>query len=1690
MAKANQRAGWRKSNKRVVAATTTEFGHRGRESRKLLFRVSMLSTLGVLLLALLVYMLRRSPDRDVPMIVSVVSQSGARANNSALFTAPNPFALEDVEMLWAWFGGGVNDPSENVVVVGNPNDASGVMGHETNRLITAITKPLANVQPGGPGGDMIAIYLSAHGFVDKGTPYLAVGDSRADSEDTWIRFQDLFDEIVRTLDERGNASKDVKTVIFIDAARVGPQWDWGQFSESFSEACQRVTSNTSDRIAVVLSASPGQRSWWDPRNGHGLFTKALVEALTGKGDLDQDQMVTVGEIAEYLKRQVNEDAKATWDATQTPMIVGQQAADWKFISQPGPQPAPSLPIVDHAQLRSEFAEVDKLWQRHNRLTRMTHPPLAFNPLGWATLEKKLARLDALLLSGKGYRDRFATIRSGCESDLAQFELGPDTMPDTSSLPELALRDYFRGAGHELVDLNEDERAAFREMVGNWRKKPDVAAAVQVPMNEAQAIRFLLSWIEEKKYDADSLGLASELLERANLVTGTQPAALIESQLTRLCSAPDLAHLEPQTVATLFDSQNVSRQTLCSDDLRASFWIRKRFHDLQQQRLACVDRMLSRNGGEQGIGRSRWREVGGGFESLAQSASEISQAYKLRDQMLHSIPRIAETLMSDMEAFDYQEQFPDSQTRAIVGRAIDSLGALVSSLQLPQDDDNQPIAAREPQIQAARLQTQKAFDALTDRIIDRLNLATKEKAGDAKGLRQNFALLAGSGTDRAELRQRVHTRLCDLIADVSAGVGTVKSNQPGREATETATATLDLMAIGRKHVWDHWLSVTGDPALLDATPPPTDGDAPAPNLVELFQATGVNFRKQVAQLAGGRLGERTMADDVIQDPVQRSEEKASLETTRRKIEGWDTYLRARTILFTYAPPEVEKIGKGRFAIDQQLFLFDHASRTMDEFWCGAREGDQPFFVDAANRLLQSRNQNPLFPTIKLNLDGVDLSARLASSAAAAVAKQSLQPQPAEDFRVGTLLKFVLGKEVRFVLDRPASIPVGYASIWSRLGDQSKTVLLEPPAGASSEPSGAAAIAVPMSVPADTAADEAAIVTGVFFRGMRRTGRIAFKTLTGGTRMVFRLPNYAEPAARVVRRQKEPERLLLVMDCSRSMGIGTNAGLPRLEVAKTAVTGFLNGLTPDVEVGLIVFGDQFGFKETVINPLTGKPSRDGKPKIWPVEVNGQYKFRVEQLVQGRVIDAGHVAGNEEIASNPNFDVRVAAPIKALDARQVRDLRNKISNLGAIGTTPTYRAIVEAYKQLERRRGHIIVLTDGLPATVHTEGTNVDDLSDQAQALYAKNKKTIKLTFVRYLINAKKLESEFRGAKFLDAADGKALLRHLQNIRSKPEVYWQRNREEASIKADFDSIVSISQWPPTGVATPSGHPVLPAESFSIRAILPDDSESVDESTDVRVEGGEQFELILADKQLSHQPFNFQFSPFSKIATELSDSSRFQVRAGAMSRRVDRQLTIQLAIESASGDQGNGKFTPRPSDIWVELTGIDSRAASGGRQETYSFSLPEFLERQPIPILLCRIDDFDARYDQVAVKAWLRFGDQRLAGTPIPMDRPNLITLDDLPGVSFRTQRELNSGGGIRVTVTEQYTDEREPNSIRVLPSPLPDEASTVVYQDKRVVTRTFDFGNAEVSVSLSAIAAGEIQKQSTLAAKGAVPIDFDSR
>ena len=58
------------------------------------------------------------------------------------------------------------------------------------------------------------------------------------------------------------------------------------------------------------------------------------------------------------------------------------------------------------------------------------------------------------------------------------------------------------------------------------------------------------------------------------------------------------------------------------------------------------------------------------------------------------------------------------------------------------------------------------------------------------------------------------------------------------------------------------------------------------------------------------------------------------------------------------------------------------------------------------------------------------------------------------------------------------------------------------------------------------------------------------------------------------------------------------------------------------------------------------------------------------------------------------------------------------------------------------------------------------------------------------------------------------------------------------------------------------------------------------------------------------------------------------------------------------------------------------------------------------------------------------------------------------------------------------------------MPDEASVVTYPEKRVVVRTFDFSDADATVSLSAVPMDDIQSASTLSAAGTINLDVDSR
>lgn len=569
--------------------------------------------------------------------------------------------------------------------------------------------------------------------------------------------------------------------------------------------------------------------------------------------------------------------------------------------------------------------------------------------------------------------------------------------------------------------------------------------------------------------------------------------------------------------------------------------------------------------------------------------------------------------------------------------------------------------------------------------------------------------------------------------------------------------------------------------------------------------------------------------------------------------------------------------------------------------------------------------------------------------------------------------------------------------------------------------------------------------------------------------------------VTREDPEPERLLLVIDCSYSMVLFPRGNVEkRLEAAVRAVKGFLNNLQGDVEVGLIVFGDRFGFEQEENGDLVARTGADGQYTALHVLRRDGRDFK----------DAGWLKGNEpptETSTNPNNDVRVAVSLAKLTAAHRTALNRELDQLWGVGTTPTYRAIVEAYEQLGDRGGHIIVLTDGNPTVPHL-GSGFDDRQKAAMELAKRRRQPIQLTIVHYQVDEPKLVTEYKSvAKMLEAADAQTLQEHLDAQRPKPLIVWERNRQEVSARGDFRKTLRIQKWPPVGTSAITGHLVTPAEEHSVRVSIAEPRRELDENADVKVSGGEAFELVLSGDSLYHRPFPFEGKGYRVLSRSGDNASDYQVLARIKRTRNNQRLTTEIAIEHVRGDQPSGRFTPRPSDVWVELVGMENATGTASAGDTYTFGIPEFESARSIPVLLSHIDNLPKVHTRLAVNAWLRFGDEPLEGTPLSFDGKGTFVTEDLPGVSFKRELSTNASGGLKLTLTERYDGKQQPGTIRVLSTPSPDDASVEVYPEQRIVIRHFNYDIRETTPQLTACDAAEIKRRSTLQVQGTIPITF---
>ena len=208
---------------------------------------------------------------------------------------------------------------------------AGVVTNSANksRILRAIFS--ARVKPKS-SEDLLLVSFSSHGFEDPqtGVPYVLPQDGLLTS---------LSETAVSLIHIEAELDKSVaqKRLLLIDACRENTRTDGkniggaGQMTKRFVDALAAA----SGRLALA-SCDKGQLSYENDRLGHGVFTAKLLEALRGKAGESGQEFLTLGQVANYVSREVRE-----WVRLNKPGVPEDQLQNPWFK---GPESARAIPL--------------------------------------------------------------------------------------------------------------------------------------------------------------------------------------------------------------------------------------------------------------------------------------------------------------------------------------------------------------------------------------------------------------------------------------------------------------------------------------------------------------------------------------------------------------------------------------------------------------------------------------------------------------------------------------------------------------------------------------------------------------------------------------------------------------------------------------------------------------------------------------------------------------------------------------------------------------------------------------------------------------------------------------------------------------------------------------------------------------------------------------------------------------------------------------------------------------------------------------------------------------------------------------------------------------------------------------------------------------------------------------------------
>ncbi len=334
-----------------------------------------------------------------------------------------------------------------------------------------LRRQLEATVPGGPGKDLVVLYLSMPGAVDGAAePCLIPPGASPRRSEEWLRVRDLLEQLFPK-DQSGKLPANAKKLLILDATRMGSNWALGLLYNSFAERLKAVVEEVNvPNLAVLNSTSPGQVGWTATELQGSVFGYFLWQGLNGAADIEQsgnrDKVVSLQELCKYLRAYVGQWVTENRADLQEPMLVP-ATADFPVVFRHSSQPT-SVPALGEPDPR--WKQIGPLWAKHAELARKN--PFRFQPLAWEEFQQRLLRLEQLVEAGKAYEEEFNDTRKQADSLAAALDRDP-LIGEVAAYSLPLARQYGRWP-----------LAADIERIPAPWKKPPAKAANQPPARDA------------------------------------------------------------------------------------------------------------------------------------------------------------------------------------------------------------------------------------------------------------------------------------------------------------------------------------------------------------------------------------------------------------------------------------------------------------------------------------------------------------------------------------------------------------------------------------------------------------------------------------------------------------------------------------------------------------------------------------------------------------------------------------------------------------------------------------------------------------------------------------------------------------------------------------------------------------------------------------------------------------------------------------------------------------------------------------------------------------------------------------------------------------------------------------------------------------------------------------------------------